>query len=91
MHRSAADARRRAPADLRQPVRRERRRAASSSSPSSPCSSWRKLGAIEAVQEETLGPILIVLAVDDVRDVTIDLLDEYEGTRRRAPAPAADE
>jgi segregation and condensation protein A len=39
-----------------------------------------KIGAIEAVQEETLGPILIVLAVEDVRNVTIDLLDEYEGT-----------
>ena len=39
-----------------------------------------KLGAIEAVQEEALGPIFLVLAVEDVRDVTIDLLDEYEGT-----------
>jgi segregation and condensation protein A len=39
-----------------------------------------KLGAIEAVQDEIAGPILIVLAVDDVQYVTIDLLDEYEGT-----------
>jgi len=49
-----------------------------------------KLGAIEAVQEETLGPILIVLTVDDVRDVTIDLLDEYEGTTAATPAPEPD-
>ena len=49
-----------------------------------------KLGAIEAVQEEQLGPILIVLAVDDVRDVTIDLLDEYEGTSAAIPAPEPD-
>lgn len=39
-----------------------------------------KLGAIAAVQEEILGPIVIVLAVEDVRNVTIDLLDDYEGT-----------
>jgi segregation and condensation protein A len=39
-----------------------------------------KIGAIAAVQEETLGPIVIVLAVEDVRSVTIDLLDDYEGT-----------
>ena len=38
------------------------------------------------VQEEALGPILIVLAVEDVRDVTIDLLDEYDGNAG-APAP----
>lgn len=50
-----------------------------------------KLGAIEAVQEETLGPIFIVLAVEDVRDVTIDLLDDYEGTAASNAAPAADE
>lgn len=39
-----------------------------------------KLGAIEAVQEGVFGPILIVLAVEDVRQVTVDLLDDYEGT-----------
>ena len=39
-----------------------------------------KIGAIEAVQEDVFGPILIVLAVADVRQVTIDLLDEYEGS-----------
>jgi segregation and condensation protein A len=50
-----------------------------------------KLGAIEAVQEEDLGPILIVLAVNDVKDVTIDLLDEYEGTAAPEPAAAPDE
>ena len=50
-----------------------------------------KLGAIEAVQEEILGPILIVLAVEDVRTVTIDLLDDYEGTPAAVPAAAADE
>jgi len=45
-----------------------------------------KLGAIEAVQEETAGPILIVLAVEDVANVTVDLLDEYVG---QPPAVAA--
>jgi segregation and condensation protein A len=50
-----------------------------------------KLGAVQAVQAEALGPILIVLAVDDVRDVTIDLLDEYEGTPAIGGAPAADD
>jgi segregation and condensation protein A len=50
-----------------------------------------KLGAVEAVQAEPLGPILIVLAVDDVRDVTIDLLDEYEGTPAIGAAPAVDD
>lgn len=39
-----------------------------------------KQGAVEAVQEEILGPILIVLAVEDASRVTIDLFDEYEGT-----------
>jgi segregation and condensation protein A len=46
-----------------------------------------KLGAIEVVQEESLGSILLVLAVENVEDVTIDLLDEYEGVGR---APAAE-
>jgi segregation and condensation protein A len=50
-----------------------------------------KLGAIQAVQEELAGQILIVLAVDDVRNVTIDLLDEYEGTPAIADAAPADD
>ena len=49
-----------------------------------------KLGAIEAVQEEIMGPILIVLAVDDPREVTIDLLDDYAGTPAVIPAPEPD-
>ena len=39
-----------------------------------------KMGAVEAVQEEVFGPILIVLAVEDVDSVTIGLMDEYGGT-----------
>jgi segregation and condensation protein A len=50
-----------------------------------------KLGAIEAVQDEPLGPILIVLAVEDVTTVTIDLLDEYDGTPGSGPAARADD
>jgi segregation and condensation protein A len=50
-----------------------------------------KIGAIATVQEEILGPILIVLAVEDVRTVTIDLLDDYSGTPAAAPAAVADE
>jgi segregation and condensation protein A len=46
-----------------------------------------KLGAIQAVQEDPLGPILLVLAVENVEDVTIDLLDEYDGV---GLAPAAE-
>ncbi len=38
-----------------------------------------RLGAVEAIQEERFGPILIVLAVDDIASVTFDLLDEYQG------------
>jgi len=49
-----------------------------------------KIGAIEAVQQEVFGPILIVLAVADVREVTIDLLDEYEGSTA-LPPPAKPE
>ncbi len=44
-----------------------------------------KLGAIEAVQHDIFGPILIVLAVADVRQVTVDLLDEYTGTAAQPP------
>jgi len=50
-----------------------------------------KLGAIEAVQDEPLGPILIVLAVEDVSSVTIDLLDEYDGTPGFGPAAGAND
>ncbi len=38
-----------------------------------------KVGAVEAVQAEPFGPILIVLTVDDVANVKLDLLDEYDG------------
>lgn len=43
-----------------------------------------KLRAIEVVQEDLLGPILLVLAVENVQDVTVGLLDDYEGVRARA-------
>jgi segregation and condensation protein A len=45
-----------------------------------------KMGAVEAVQEEVLGPVLIVLAVEDVDSVTIGLTDEYGG----GPGPAGE-
>lgn len=38
-----------------------------------------KLGAIEAIQEERWGPILIVLAIEDVRSVAVELAEDYEG------------
>lgn len=38
-----------------------------------------KLGAVEAIQEERWGPILIVLAIEDVRSVAIELAEDYEG------------
>jgi segregation and condensation protein A len=38
-----------------------------------------RLGAVEAVQEDRWGPILIVLAVDDPERVAIDFVEEYEG------------
>jgi segregation and condensation protein A len=38
-----------------------------------------KLGAIDAVQEERWGPILIVLSIEDVRAVAIELAEDYEG------------
>jgi segregation and condensation protein A len=52
-----------------------------------------KLGAIDALQEEPMGEILIVLAVDDVGDVHVDLDDEYEGgsVLPRMEEPAADD
>jgi segregation and condensation protein A len=40
-----------------------------------------KLGAVEAVQEERFGPILIVLAVEDISSVTLGLVDDYGGER----------
>ena len=43
-----------------------------------------KLGAIEAVQQDPLGDILLVLTVADARQVTMDLLDEYDGGRTLA-------
>jgi segregation and condensation protein A len=50
-----------------------------------------KVGAIAAVQEEILGPIVLILAVEDVRDVSIDLLDEYEGTPAASAALGSEE
>jgi segregation and condensation protein A len=38
-----------------------------------------KMGAVEAVQEERCGRILIVLAIEDVSAVSLDLEDEYDG------------
>jgi segregation and condensation protein A len=38
-----------------------------------------KMGAIEAVQEERFGPILIVLAVEDVERLHLELTDDYAG------------
>lgn len=38
-----------------------------------------RMGAVEAVQEDRWGPILIVLAVENVDRVAIDFVDEYEG------------
>ena len=52
-----------------------------------------KQHVVEALQEEILGPIMIILAVEDVRTVAIDLLEEYEGNAAPRPDPglAADE
>jgi segregation and condensation protein A len=47
-----------------------------------------KMGAVAAVQEEELGEILIVLAVDDPARVTLDLVEEYDG---EPASPAAAE
>ena len=46
-----------------------------------------KIGAVAAVQEEQCGTIAIVLAVEDVSQVSIDLSEEYDGT----VAPAVEE
>lgn len=50
-----------------------------------------KQHVIEAVQDAIMGPIDVSLLVDDVSQVTIDLLDEYGGTPAPAPAVSADE
>lgn len=36
-----------------------------------------KMGGIEAIQEEAFGPIMIVLAMDDVSSIMIDMIDDY--------------
>jgi segregation and condensation protein A len=46
-----------------------------------------KQHVVEALQEESLGPIVIVLAVDDVSTVAIDLLEEYDGAAVAQPDP----
>jgi segregation and condensation protein A len=38
-----------------------------------------KIGAVDAVQEERFGSIMIVLAVEDASRVSLDLADEYAG------------
>jgi segregation and condensation protein A len=43
-----------------------------------------KLGAIEAIQEERWGQILIVLSIEDVRSVAIELAEDYEGWTQNA-------
>ena len=46
-----------------------------------------KQHVIEALQDESLGPIVITLTVDDVSTVAIDLLEEYDGTAAAQPDP----
>jgi segregation and condensation protein A len=46
-----------------------------------------KQHVIEALQEEILGPIVVVLTVDDVSTVAIDLLEEYDGNAAPQPDP----
>jgi chromatin segregation and condensation protein Rec8/ScpA/Scc1 (kleisin family) len=46
-----------------------------------------KQHVIEALQDESLGPIVITLTVDDVSTVAIDLLEEYDGTAAVQPDP----
>ncbi|MDX2166415.1 MAG: segregation/condensation protein A [Deltaproteobacteria bacterium] len=50
-----------------------------------------KQHVVEAVQDEIMGPIDVALLVDDVAQVSIDLLDEYGGTPAPAPAGSPDE
>lgn len=47
-----------------------------------------KQHVIEAVQEAILGPIVVELIVEDVRTVTLDLLEEYDGVA--VPEPPAE-
>lgn len=49
-----------------------------------------KQHVVEALQEAIMGPILITLAVDDVRTVAIDLLEEYDGNAEPMPEPEAE-
>jgi segregation and condensation protein A len=46
-----------------------------------------KIGAVEALQPERLGEIMIVLAVDDISTVSLDLADEYGGMRSAEELP----
>jgi segregation and condensation protein A len=46
---------------------------------------------IEAVQDATMGPIVIELMVADVSQVAIDLLDDYSGTPMAAPGAPIDD
>ena len=46
-----------------------------------------KQHVVEALQDESLGPIVITLTVDDVSTVAIDLLEEYDGTAAAQPDP----
>ncbi|MBI3784899.1 MAG: segregation/condensation protein A [Deltaproteobacteria bacterium] len=41
-----------------------------------------KMGVLQALQEERLGPIVIEVAVEDVSNVAFGALDEYEGVPR---------
>lgn len=38
-----------------------------------------KLGAIETVQQERFGPIMVVLAVEDISSIQLGLADDYDG------------
>ena len=49
-----------------------------------------KMGAVEAVQEEEWGEILIVLAVEDASQVTLELVDDYQGDVAEATAEVAE-
>ena len=49
-----------------------------------------KMGAIRAAQEERYGRIIIELATSDAAALSIDALDEYDGTALTRAAPVAD-
>jgi len=38
-----------------------------------------RMGVVEAVQEQQFGAIAVVLVVEDIKDVALEALDEYEG------------